>query len=240
MEDKVVELRGVTKIYGIGRVRVVALHNINLDIWKGEFLVVLGLSGSGKSTLLCIIGGIERPTSGRVIVNGVDLTQLSDRELTRFRRRVVGFAFQFFNLIPTLTAKENVMLALELRGLKGKEAEEEALRLLSQVGLEERAEHFPFELSGGEQQRVAIARALVKNSFILLCDEPIGELDVNSGKRVLAILKKFSEEERRTVVLVTHNTAIAKIATRVTRLGNGEVSGVYVVRSPIDINELTW
>ena len=205
MFSYIVELKNVVKVYEMGKVQVHALRGINLSIRKGEFVVILGPSGSGKTTLLNIIGGIDRPTSGEVIVNSVKITELSEEELTDFRRKNIGFVFQFFNLIPTLTAKENVMLGLELRGLPKAKIEEEALRLLSIVGLEDRANHFPSELSGGEQQRVAITRALAKDPQPLLCDEPTGELDVGSGKAVLSVLKKVNEEDKKTVILVTHN-----------------------------------
>ncbi len=239
MLEEIIKLRGVTKVYRAGEVEVHALRGIDLEVRRGEFIVVLGPSGSGKSTLLSIIGGVERPTSGSVSVNGVDITHLSDKELTEFRRRNIGFVFQFFNLIPTLTAKENIMLALELRGLRGREAEGEALKLLSEVGLEGKADRFPSELSGGEQQRVAIARALAKNPALLLCDEPTGELDIESGRRVLAVIKRLNREGR-TVILVTHNTAIGRLATRVIRLRDGKIAEMWEVREPISVEELSW
>jgi len=240
MSSYVVELRNVIKIYEMGKVRVRALRGISFSVRKGEFVVILGPSGCGKSTLLNIIGGVDRPTSGEVIVNGLKITDLSEEELTDFRRKNIGFVFQFFNLIPTLTAKENVMLGLELRGLPKAKIEEEALRLLSIVGLEGRANHFPSELSGGEQQRVAIARALAKDPQILLCDEPTGELDVGSGKAVLSVLKKVNEEDKKTVILVTHNTVIGEIASRVIRLADGKIVSERFVENPMSVEELSW
>jgi len=236
----VVELKNVTKIYEMGKIQVHALRGINLSVRKGEFIVILGPSGCGKTTLLNIIGGIDRPTSGEVIVNNIKITKLSEGELADFRRRNIGFVFQFFNLIPTLTAKENVMLSLELRGLTKFEIEEKAMELLSDVGLEKRANHFPSELSGGEQQRVAIARALAKDPPIILCDEPTGELDVNSGKAVLSVLKKVNENDGKTIIMVTHNTVIGEIGSRVIRLRDGKIIGERVVKNPMEIEKLSW
>ena len=236
----VVELKNVTKIYEMGKIQVHALRGINLSVRKGEFIVILGPSGCGKTTLLNIIGGIDRPTSGEVIVNNIKITKLSEGELADFRRRNIGFVFQFFNLIPTLTAKENVMLSLELRGLTKFEIEEKAMELLSDVGLEKRANHFPSELSGGEQQRVAIARALAKDPPIILCDEPTGELDVNSGKAVLSVLKKVNENDGKTIIMVTHNTVIGEIGSRGIRLRDGKIIGERVVKNPMEIEKLSW
>ncbi len=240
MSSYAVELRNVLKIYEMGKVRVNALRGVNLSVRKGEFVVILGPSGCGKTTLLNIIGGVDRLTSGEVIVNGLKITDLSEEELTDFRRKNIGFVFQFFNLIPTLTAKENVMLGLELRGLPKAKIEEEALRLLSIVGLEDRANHFPSELSGGEQQRVAIARALAKDPQLLLCDEPTGELDEGSGKAVLSVLKKVNEEDKKTVILVTHNTVIGEIASRVIRLADGKIVSERFVENPMSVEKLSW
>jgi len=236
----IIELKRVSKVYKAGRIEVKALKNISLSIPKGEFAVILGPSGSGKTTLLNLIGGIDKPTSGEVIVNNTKINELNEDELTKFRRRNIGFVFQFFNLIPTLTAKENVMLTAELIGYNGAEAEEKAIELLSLVGLEEVAERFPSELSGGQQQRVAIARALAKDPLILLCDEPTGELDVESGKMVLSVLKKLNEEQGKTIVLVTHNTVIANIATMVIRLRGGEIADIRKIEQPIKVEDLTW
>jgi len=235
-----VDLYNVNKIYKIGKVSIHALRDVTLKVLEGEFIVILGPSGSGKSTLLNIIGGIDRPTSGKVIVNGINLQNLSDDELTEFRRKFIGFVFQFFNLIPTLTARENIMLTLELASVKKHELKKRADELLELVGLKDRADHFPAELSGGQQQRVAIARAVAANPKLLLCDEPTGELDMESGKRVLSIIKKVNLEKGTTVIMVTHNTAISKIASRVIRLRDGQVVETKIIESPIDVSALSW
>jgi len=240
MSSAIIQLRDVTKIYRVGKVDVLALKNVNLDVPQGEFVVVLGPSGSGKTTLLNLIGGIDKPTSGSIIVNGVEVNKLSDEELTEFRRKNIGFVFQFFNLIPTLTAKENVMLTAELVGYDKEEAERKALELLSLVGLRDFADRFPSELSGGQQQRIAIARALAKDPPVLLCDEPTGELDVESGKMVLSLLKRLNVEQGKTIVLVTHNTVIANIATMVVRLRNGQIAEVRKVEHPMSVDEIAW
>ena len=240
MSSAIIQLRDVTKIYRVGKVDVLALKNVNLDVPQGEFVVVLGPSGSGKTTLLNLIGGIDKPTSGSIIVNGVEVNKLSDEELTEFRRKNIGFVFQFFNLIPTLTAKENVMLTAELVGYDKEKAEKKALELLSLVGLRDFADRFPSELSGGQQQRIAIARALAKDPPVLLCDEPTGELDVESGKMVLSLLKKLNVEQGKTIVLVTHNTVIANIATMVVRLRNGQIAEVRKVEHPMSVDEIAW
>jgi len=236
----IVKLMNVSKTYKVGKTEVKALRNINLEIDEGEFVVILGPSGSGKTTLLNLIGGIDRPTSGDVIVNGVKLNNLSDEQLTEFRRKNIGFVFQFFNLIPTLTAKENVMLAAELSKRDGEDLEKIVDSLLSFVGLKDFANRFPSELSGGQQQRIAIARAIAKDPALLLCDEPTGELDVEAGKRVLSLLKSLNEEKGKTIILVTHNTVIADIATLVIRLKDGEISEVKRVDNPIGVDELSW
>jgi putative ABC transport system ATP-binding protein len=231
-----VRLEHVEKTYGSGDVAVHALKGIDLEIRPGQFVVVLGPSGSGKTTLLNIVGGIEPPTAGRVVVAGRELTQLGDRELTDYRRSTAGFVFQFFNLVPTLTALENVALVAELIG-QDHEASTAALR---SVGLEDRADHFPSALSGGEQQRVAIARALVKNPAILLCDEPTGSLDLATGRQVLAALHRTGREANRTVLLVTHNSAIARMADRVLHLGSGQLIDDVAQKRPLPPEEVTW
>lgn len=240
MTSNIIILNDVSKIYEMGKIKVRALSNVSFSVKKGEFIVILGPSGSGKSTLLNLIGGIDRPTEGEIIVKGYKLSEMDGDELTKFRRKNIGFVFQFFNLIPTLTAKENVMLSLELKGIKGKKAERIAEELLELVGLGDRANHFPHELSGGQQQRVAIARALAKDPDILLCDEPTGELDMESGKIVLSVIKKINEMKKVTVIMVTHNTAISRIASRVIRLRDGKIVEDYYVENPIDVSELSW
>jgi putative ABC transport system ATP-binding protein len=232
-----IELEGLEKSYGSGDVAVQAVRGIDLRIAEGQLVVILGPSGSGKTTLMNLIGGIEAPSAGRIVVAGRDITGLADSDLTEYRRKEVGFVFQFFNLVPTLTAFENVALVAELVGRRDAEASLAALRA---VGLEERATHFPAAMSGGEQQRVAIARALVKEPAILLCDEPTGSLDLDTGRQVLAALQRASREAHRTIVLVTHNSAIARIADRVLRMGSGRLVGDRAEEHPIAAEEVVW
>lgn len=230
-----IELRGVTRRFGEGATAVDALRGIDLTVPRGQFVVLLGPSGSGKTTLLNIIGGIDRSTSGSVAVADRQLDRLDVDDLAEFRRRCVGFVFQFFNLVPSLTAQENVALVAELVG-----REVDALAALAAVGLEERANHFPAELSGGEQQRVAIARALAKDPLVLLCDEPTGALDLDTGRQVLRLLRDTGREQQRTVVVVTHNQVIARAADRVLRLHRGVVSDDAPVEKPTPVEELDW
>ena len=231
-----IRLEGVTKTYGRGEVAVHALRGVDLTVPAGQFVVVLGPSGSGKTTLLDLLGGIESPTSGQVEVAGRSLSGLDDHGLTDFRRETVGFVFQFFNLIPTLTAMENVELVAELIG-SGRDA---AAAALEAVGLAGREDHFPSALSGGEQQRVAIARALVKDPRLILADEPTGSLDLETGRQVLGVLHALATSGGRTVVLVTHNSAIARIADRVVRVRSGEIVEDVVQAAPIRPEEVTW
>jgi putative ABC transport system ATP-binding protein len=231
-----IRLEGVEKTYGSGEVAVRALRGIDLVVEPGQFVVILGPSGSGKTTLMNLVGGIERPTAGRIRLDGKDIASLGERDLTEYRRLQVGFVFQFFNLVPTLTAVENVALVAELVGRDGG-ASLEALRA---VGLAERADHFPAAMSGGEQQRVAIARALVKNPSLMLCDEPTGSLDLDTGRQVLAALRHTSRDSGRTVLFVTHNSAIAKMADRVLHLGSGRLIDDRLQRNPLPPEEVTW
>ena len=210
--------RGLSKVYGSGNARVVALKDVDLDIRQGEFIVLLGPSGSGKSTLLNILGGLDAPTSGSAIWRDHQLTGASDEALTAYRREHVGFVFQFYNLIPSLTVEENVRLVAQIAS--DPMAPAEALGL---VGLTHRAGHFPSQLSGGEQQRVAVARAIVKRPDVLLCDEPTGALDVDTGRLVLAAIAKVNAELGTTTVVITHNSAIAGMADRVLRLSGGHI-----------------
>jgi putative ABC transport system ATP-binding protein len=228
-------LDNVGRTFQMGDVAVVALRNVTLDIRRGETLVMVGPSGSGKTTLLNIVGGMDTPTSGRVMYEGQDLATLGPRELTRYRRETIGFVFQFYNLIPNLTARENIMVATEI----SREPLDElyALRL---VGLEERRDHFPAQLSGGEQQRVAVARALAKNPNLLLCDEPTGALDFETGKWVLGLLERVKRELGKTVIIITHNSAIGAMADRVVRLRSGEVVDVHVNDSPTPPEQISW
>jgi putative ABC transport system ATP-binding protein len=231
-----VRFEGVAKTFGTGDVAVHALRGIDLQIEAGQFVVVLGPSGSGKTTLMNIAGGIESATDGRVRVGDQDLGGLDDEALTTFRREDVGFIFQFFNLVPTLTAVENVALVAELVG-KG---ETDARAALDAVGLKDRVDHFASALSGGEQQRVAIARALVKSPEILLCDEPTGSLDADVGRSVLGVIHRLARTDGRTVILATHNSIIATMADRVLRLRSGEIVDDVLQANPVRPEEVTW
>lgn len=212
-------MKGVTKVYAMGEVEVHALRGVDLELHEGEFSVLLGPSGSGKSTLLNILGGLDRPTAGRVTYRAGDLSEAGERALTRYRRRHVGFVFQFYNLIPSLTARENVALVTEIAG--DPIAPEEALAL---VGLKYRLDHFPSQMSGGEQQRVAIARAIAKRPDVLLCDEPTGALDISTGIAVLGALERVNSELGTTTAVITHNAAISAMADRVISLSDGQIT----------------
>jgi putative ABC transport system ATP-binding protein len=233
--DVVFRARGLAKVYRMGEVAVHALRAVDLDLYRGELVVILGPSGSGKSTLLNILGGLDVPTSGTVHFFEHDLTAAHDRDLTRFRREHVGFVFQFYNLIPSLTARENVALVTEIAERPLDPAE--ALRL---VGLAERLDHFPAQLSGGEQQRVAIARAVAKRPDALLCDEPTGALDYETGKLVLEVLERVNRELGTTTALITHNAAIAAMADRVIRMRSGEISEITRNARRATPGELSW
>ncbi len=228
-------LEGVSRRFGSGAVAVEALRDISFGIHEGEFLVMVGPSGSGKTTILNIMGGMDSASEGRVWFRDRDLTAFTPTELTRYRRDSVGFVFQFYNLVPNLTARENVMVATEIS--RDPMPPEEAMRL---VGLEDRMEHFPSQLSGGEQQRVAIARAVAKNPVLLLCDEPTGALDFATGKRVLRLLVDLKQTLRKTIVLITHNGAIAAAADRVVRLRSGQIVEVHANDVPVPPEEITW
>jgi len=231
----VFDARGLTKVYAMGDVPVHALRGIDFDLRASEFVVLLGPSGSGKSTLLNILGGLDTPTAGQVFYEGEDLARADDATLTEYRRRHVGFVFQFYNLIPSLTARENVALVTEIAG--DPMAPEEALRL---VGLEPRLDHFPAQLSGGEQQRVAIARAIAKRPAVLLCDEPTGALDITTGIVVLEAIARVNDELGTATVVITHNAAIAAMADRVVRLADGRIAGVERHASRQRAAELVW
>ena len=231
----VFQARGLTKIYRMGEVEVVALREVDLDLHRGEFVVLLGPSGSGKSTLLNILGGLDTATSGHVIYNEIDLTAASERELTAFRRDHVGFVFQFYNLIPSLTARENVAAVTEIA--RRPMRPEDALEL---VGMGKRLDHFPAQLSGGEQQRVAIARAVAKNPAVLLCDEPTGALDSATGIVVLEALERANRELGTTTVVITHNMVIAEMADRVIRMADGRIAGSERNAERKSPKELHW
>jgi putative ABC transport system ATP-binding protein len=234
-KDVLLHLENVGRTFGSGEVAVRALHGVSLDIYHGEFLVMVGPSGSGKTTLLNVVGGMDKPTEGRALYEGRDLATFSAAALTRYRRETIGFVFQFYNLIPNLTARENVMVAAEIS--RDPLDVDDALRL---VDLHERAGHFPSQLSGGEQQRVAIARALVKNPQLMLCDEPTGALDYETGKRVLSLLVRLRSDLAKTVIVITHNTAIGDIGDRVVRLRSGEVVEVQRHERPKSPDEIEW
>ena len=234
-ENPAFAVRGLTKTYGEGHSAVHALRGVDIDLPKGEIVVLLGPSGSGKSTLLNILGGLDRATSGTAAFDGQELTTMSDRDLTRYRRDHVGFVFQFYNLMPSLTALENVELVTEIAG--DPMAPDEALRL---VGLEERTGHFPAQLSGGEQQRVAIARAVAKQPNVLFCDEPTGALDSTTGRSVLQVLRDVNAELGTTVLIVTHAAATAQMADRVIHFADGAIRDVVTNETKLSPSELHW
>jgi len=225
----------VTREYSAGKDTIKALDNVDFNIEKGQFTVILGPSGSGKSTTLNLLGGMDKATSGEIVVGERDITSLNDKKLTIYRRHDVGFVFQFYNLIPNLTAYENVDLACQL----GK-SPLSALETIKAVGLENRMSNFPAEMSGGELQRISIARALCKNPKLLLCDEPTGALDSETGKKVLTLLQKMSKNYDNAVVVVTHNAAIAPTADRVIHLKDGKVNKIIDNPSPISMEEVVW
>ena len=233
--EAVFHVRGVTKVYRMGEVEVHALRGVNLDLYPGEFVVLLGPSGSGKSTLLNILGGLDVPTSGEVFYLDHSLTAASEHELTRYRREHVGFVFQFYNLIPSLTALENTTLVTEIA--ENPLDPKECLRL---VGLEQRLNHFPSQLSGGEQQRIAIARAVAKRPEVLLCDEPTGALDYPTGRLVLEVLERVNRQLRTITVVITHNVAIAGMADRVIHISSGEIADIQRNEKKVAPSELTW
>jgi putative ABC transport system ATP-binding protein len=227
--------RGISKVYQMGEVQVHALREVDLDIYPSEFVVLLGPSGSGKSTLLNILGGLDRPTNGQAQFADHNLTSANDAELTRYRREHVGFVFQFYNLIPSLTVRENVELVTDIANHPMPASE--AIEL---VGLAERMDHFPSQLSGGEQQRVAIARAIVKRPEVLLCDEPTGALDYATGKLVLEVIERINRDYGTTAIVITHNAAIAGMADRVMHLGGGRIQRVEQNTHKISPSELSW
>lgn len=232
--EKIV-VNDLVKEYGTESNKVIANDKITFEIDEGEFVVILGPSGAGKSTLLNIIGGMDSATSGSINVFGKEIVGLNDKELTKYRREDIGFVFQFYNLIPNLTVLENVELAGQIVK-QPKPAED----ILMQVGLEHRMNNFPSQISGGEQQRVAIARAIAKNPQLLLCDEPTGALDYKTGKNILNILKEYCKNEKRTVIIITHNSSIAQAADKVIEIYDAKVKKVFVNQSPKSIDEIEW
>jgi putative ABC transport system ATP-binding protein len=232
---QVIAGRGLTKVYRMGEVEVHALRGVDIDLWSGEFVVLLGPSGSGKSTLLNILGGLDTPTAGSVVYQGSDLSHADEDVLTEFRRHHVGFVFQFYNLIPSLTALENVALVTDVARDPLDPAQALAL-----VGLGERRDHFPAQLSGGEQQRVAIARAVAKRPDVLLCDEPTGALDADTGRLVLEVLSQVNRELGTTTAIITHNAPIAAMADRVITLGDGTIKAAVTNTHKARAEELSW
>lgn len=228
-------IKDLTKEYQMGEVTVAALRGVSIDIHSGEFLVILGPSGSGKSTLLNIIGGLDRPTAGVALYKDQDLGQFTDRQYTAYRRNHVGFVFQFYNLMPNLTAKENVEMATEISPSPMDPAE--ALEL---VGLHERLDHFPSQLSGGEQQRVAIARAIAKRPEVLMCDEPTGALDISTGQIVLKVLNDVNRQLGTTLMVITHNATVGQMADRVIRMADGRVREIITNESRRPVEEIEW
>jgi putative ABC transport system ATP-binding protein len=230
-----VTMEDVMKIYKMGEVEIRAVDGINFSINKGEFVVVVGPSGAGKTTVLNILGGMDTATSGKVLVDGEDIAKYSQRRLTGYRRDDIGFVFQFYNLVPNLTAQENVELALQIC-----KNPLDAREVLEEVGLADRLDNFPAQLSGGEQQRVSIARALAKNPKLLLCDEPTGALDYQTGKSILKILQDMCRNRGMTVIVITHNSALTPMADRVIKIKNGKVSKMYENKVPTPVEEIEW
>lgn len=230
-----IEVQNESKIYQMGETKIIANNQLSFTCEQGKLTVILGPSGAGKSTVLNILGGMDTPTSGAVLIDGVDIAQFNDRQLTAYRRRDVGFVFQFYNLIPNLTTRENVELANSIVD-DALDAEE----TLREVGLGNRLDNFPSQLSGGEQQRVAIARALAKNPKLLLCDEPTGALDYQTGKQVLSLLQTASQRDNKTVLIITHNAAIAKMADRIIRINDAQVRSVEDNPSPVPVEQIEW
>lgn len=228
-------LKNVSKLYKTGEIEVNALKNVSFELNDGEFVVVLGSSGAGKTTLLNLLGGMDCATEGEIILDGKNVTALNRRGLTEYRRNDVGFVFQFYNLMPNLTARENVEIAVEI--CKDHLDPDE---ILNEVGLEERKSNFPAQLSGGEQQRVSIARAIAKNPKLLLCDEPTGALDYVTGKKILKLLYDVSKERKRLVIVVTHNSALKDMADKIITLKSGEIENIIINENPVPIQEIEW
>lgn len=230
-----VELKHITKIYKMGEVEIRAVDGIDFEIEKGELVVIVGPSGAGKTTVLNILGGMDTATSGKILVDGADITRYNERQLTSYRRDDIGFVFQFYNLVPNLTAKENVELALQIC-----KEPLDAQTVLEDVGLGNRLDNFPAQLSGGEQQRVSIARALAKNPKLLLCDEPTGALDYNTGKAILKLLQDMCRQKGMTVIIITHNSALAPMADRLIKIKNGKVAKMEKNISPVSVDLIEW
>lgn len=230
-----IQFKDVKKTYKVGDVEIHASNGVNFEVNKGEFVVIVGPSGAGKTTILNLLGGMDQPTSGSIMVDGQDVARYDEAKLTQYRRDDIGFVFQFYNLIPNLTALENVELALQIC-----KNPLDARTVLEEVGLGERLMNFPAQLSGGEQQRVSIARALAKNPKLLLCDEPTGALDYQTGKAILKLLQDMCREKGMTVIVITHNSAIAPMADRVIKIKNGQVSKMTVNETPVSVETIEW
>lgn len=230
-----IEFENVSRIYKSGEHELKALDNLSLTIDKGEFVVILGPSGAGKSTLLNLLGGLDKASSGKIIVDGNNIEDYDDDELTKYRAKSVGFIFQFYNLIPNLTAKENIELMKDIT-----DVEIDGEKMLESVGLSGHEDQFPAQLSGGEQQRVSIARALAKQPAMLLCDEPTGALDSNTGVMILSLLQSMCHEKETTVVIVTHNSKLADAADKLIRIKNGKIEEVIINENPLDVNAIEW
>lgn len=234
-KDLLMKVNNLSKIYQMGEITVPAVKNLDLEVYRSEFIVILGPSGSGKSTLLNIIGGMDEPTEGKISMDGEDIIGFNDRKMTFYRRDKIGFVFQFYNLLGTLTAKENVELATEI--CKNPLDVDEVLEL---VGLGDRKDHFPSQMSGGEQQRVAIARAVAKNADLLLCDEPTGALDFETGIKILALLKEINIKYNKTVIIITHNTPIGSMANRVIKMRSGKITETISNENPVNPERIEW
>lgn len=230
-----IEFKDVEKIYNMGEIEIKALNKASFEINKGELVVILGPSGAGKTTCLNILGGMDSATKGKVIVGDNDITKYTNKELITYRRNDIGFVFQFYNLVQNLTALENVELAVQLC-----KDHLDPRKILEEVGLKNRIDNFPSQLSGGEQQRVAIARAIAKNPKLLLCDEPTGALDYKTGKSILKLLEKTARKEKMTVIIITHNAAISQIADKVIKFKNGKTEEVIINKKPISVDKVEW
>lgn len=220
---EILRVENLTKVYGSGNIKVVALDNVSFSVEKGEFVSIVGASGSGKSTLLHLLGGVDRPTSGKVLINDTDIFKMNDDELAIFRRRQVGLIYQFYNLIPILNVRENITLPLELDNKRV--SDEEVDNLIKMLGLDKRSKHLPNELSGGEQQRTSIGRALISRPAIVLADEPTGNLDTKASEEIVSLLKKSNKEMKQTIIMITHNLELAKVADKIIEIADGRIVG---------------
>ena len=230
-----IDVKNLSKIYQMGEVKIKAIENVSFSIDEGELVVILGPSGAGKTTILNILGGMDSPTSGSIIIDGTDISKYNRKELTKYRRYDIGFVFQFYNLVGNLTALENVELANQI--CKNPRDSKETLK---SVGLGDRIDHFPAQLSGGEQQRVSIARALAKNPKILLCDEPTGALDSKTGKMIIKLLQDTCHDTKTTTIIITHNAIIAEIADKVIKVKNGTIEDIMINKNPKKVEEIDW